>query len=297
MAKLIGSYVEEKSEIVKKKKKSSMEFSPFSMGGNFSLEKEIETRKNLQSYVNVLPMRSIGFYMEDMLSIVQQIGYKDIIVFIDEADHLGKIDTFLRMLTKAREVLFFTGFTFFVAGSPEIAKHVESIGVIFDKTLFLEPAKYAEFEDVLNRRIVAYNSKTSIHHVFQKDALQTIYKVTKGVRKQFIRLAENALDVAANYQVSQIRVSDVMEAIEMGQDQIQISLSTSQIDILKKLAKIGHSSPSDKKIQDAVNLKRESLRMALEELETMGYVKKEKKGRKSIFHISSTYKPYFDSLE
>jgi DNA-binding transcriptional ArsR family regulator len=293
MAKLIGRYTEESLQVAKTAKKKSLQVSPMGVGIGLNVEHEIETRRSIQSYVDVLPMRCVGGYLEDMLCIVKQIGYRDIVIFIDEADHLSKIDAFLRMLTKAREVLFSTGFTFLVAGSPEIAKYIESIGIIFDKTIFVEPATRNEFEEILNCRIRSHNAVLAVGNIFAAQAMEAIYESTKGIRKQFIRLAENSLDIAAAHGDNVVGEAHVMEAIGMGKDQIQISVSDSQMRILKSLARLGPSSPSDQVFQNSVRLKREALRLLLEELYEHGYVNKDKQGRRTLYSVATPYKPYF----
>lgn len=293
MAKLIGRYTEEKTKVKKNKDKTHLQGSPLGIGINVDIEQEVETRRSIQSYVDILPMRHVGSYLEDMLLIVQKLNFQDIVIFIDEADHLGRIDAFLRMLTKAREVLFARGITFYIAGSPEIARHIESIGIIFDKTLFLEPADYAEFEQLLNHRIRFYNPELSLSNIFDKKSLALIYEATKGIRKQFIRLAENALDIASGCNTHQVNELHVIDAIGMGQDQIQLTLSSSQTKVMEKLAQFRTISPSDREFQTAVDLKRESLRLLLEDLTKQGYVKKERKGRRCIYSIAAPYKPYF----
>lgn len=293
MAKLIGRYTEEQSHVSKSKKKNSIKVSPGGVGAIRSAEEEIQTRRTIQSFVDVLPMRSIGGYLEDMLAMVEKMGYRDIVIFIDEADHLGPIDEFLRMLTKAREVLFAKGFTFFVAGSPEIARHVEAMGIIFDKTLFLEPTTQLEFEEILTCRIRADNPKLTIHDIFDQQALKAIFETTKGMRKQFIRLAENSLDIAVAKKIKKVNYQCVLEAIGSSKDQIRLTLSASQSVVMKSLAKLGPSSPSEESLQKMTKLKRAALRLVLEELTNQGYLIKEKQGRRSLYTIASTYKPYF----
>lgn len=293
MARLIGPYTEEETRVVKSSKKGMVQASPMGIGAGLNVEEETEIRRSIQSYVQVLPMPTISRYLDELHALSEQIGYTGISIFIDEADHLAHIDAFLKMLTKAREVLFAQGYTFFIAGSPEIARHVEDMGIIFDKIFFMEPASRDEFEEILTCRIRSNAPKLAISSVFAPASLDLIYEATKGMRKQFIRLAENSLDIAVAQELSQVTASHVREAIHMAKDQIHLTLSPSQSKVMKILVQHEPCSPSDKKLQTALKLGRAAIRNALEELVDQGYVTKQKQGRLSLYSVAITYKPYF----
>lgn len=291
--KLMGKYTEgqEKTRISKKqeKLKASIGF----IQGDYGSSEELEIRKTIQAYVDVLPMRKVADYLEEFVQIVQGMGFQDIVLYIDEADHLRQLDRFLNMLTRAREVLFTPGYTFFVAGSVEIAKHTESMGTIFDKLIFVPSANHLIFREILDRRIHAINPQLGVLDIFEEDSLQLIFEKTRGVRKSFLRMAENALDVAATAGSERVTATHCWQTLSTGEDRISSNLKETHLRILKYLARDETASPSDSSFQEQVQVKRVQLRNILEELLSLGYVKKEAKGRKIYYRIAIQYRPYF----
>ena len=291
--KLMGKYTEIEQRAQSSIKKRNLNASAGIIQGGYSFSEEIEVRKSIQSYVEILPMRKVADYLEDFFAIAQQLGFKDIIIYVDEADHLTQLESFLSMLTRSREILFTSGYTFFVAGSVEIAKHTESMGAIFDKLIYIHPADRLNFREILDLRIKMTNSKLGILDVFDEESLVLIFEKTKGVRKNFIRLAENALDLAASTSQNKVCVEHCQQIISTGEDKVSVSLKESHIRILKFLAENNLVTPSNLDFQSFVKVKRVQLRNLLEELFGFGYVKKFPKGRAVYYQISSQYKPYF----
>lgn len=293
MFKLVGTYSENMEEKQLTKNKKSLQIVPQGIGASYSFEKEIEIRKSIQAYVEILPLRKITEYMEQFLEIVQAIGYKDIFIFVDEADHLEKTDEFIRMLTKAREVLFSSGYSFFIAGSIQLARYLESMGTIFDKTILVQPANWFSFLDTIEKRLQAQNCDLKALDVFEEKALQMIHSKSKGVHKSFLRLAQNALDRAAIENSNKINVKHCEYVLATAKDEVTHLLKETHIKILKYLAKNSSSSPSNQAFQDAIQLKRVQLRSILEDLLLQNYLHKEKKGRESYYSLSAQYLPYF----
>ena len=221
-------------------------------------------------------------------------GYSDIVIFIDDADHISKIDQFIKMLTRSREILFAEGYTFFVSGSPEIAHYTESIGSIFDKTLFVGPADYPSFCSILEQRIKACSPSKNLK-LFSPQALKAIYEISKGIRKQFLRLAENALDNAVMQTATRIEVEHTVEAVQQNQDRIAGNLGTTQRKVLKILTDLGPSSPSRPELQKATNLTRSALAKILKILSEENYLICKRQGRQILYSISSIYLPYFEN--
>lgn len=294
LARLIGHYSEAEEKITREKRKGSLKVQPGGLGIGYDMEAEIEIRKSIQSYIEILPMKTIGRYLNQFLEIVSQMGYSDIVIFIDEADHISKIDQFIKMLTKSREILFAEGYTFFVSGSPEIAHYTESIGSIFDKTLFVGPADYPSFCSILEQRIKACSPSKGLE-LFSTEALKTIYEVSRGIRKQFLRLAENALDNAAMQSATKIEVVHTVEAVHQNQDRIAGNLGLTQRRVLKVLANLGPSSPSRTELQKLTNLTRSALAKILKALSEENYLVYKKQGRQILYSISSIYLPYFEN--
>ena len=92
MNRLIGEYTEHNETSIVTKNKKIFKMSPGNIGTEFGYDKEVTVRKAIQSYVEILPMPKIAEYLNDFLEIIQLIGFQDIVIFIDEADHLAKID-------------------------------------------------------------------------------------------------------------------------------------------------------------------------------------------------------------
>ncbi len=293
--KLMGNYTELQEKTNVSKRKRNISSSVGIAKGGYSFSKELEVRKSIQSYVEILSMRKVADYLEEFSTIDHQLGFQDIIVYIDEADHLTHLDHFLNMLTRSREVFFTSGYTFFVAGSVEIAKYTESMGAIFDKLIFVQPSDYLNFREILDLRIKAVNPRLGILDVFDEDALDLIFEKTKGVRKSFLRMAENAVDLAANTNQNKVSVQCCEETLSKNEDSISSSLKETQIRVLKYLAKYGPLSASNSEFQKNIKVKRVQLRNILEELFQIGYVRKTMQGRGVYYQISSQYKPYFQS--
>jgi hypothetical protein len=89
---LLGKYSEIKETTESHKKSSKLRIAPGNLGGEWNQEEEVQIRKAIQSYVDVLPLRKVVEYLRDFRLIVQQLGFRDIVIFIDEADHLPDID-------------------------------------------------------------------------------------------------------------------------------------------------------------------------------------------------------------
>jgi type II secretory pathway predicted ATPase ExeA len=293
MFKLVGKYSEHNEENKRTTHKKSLQILPQGIGVNYSFDKEIEIRKSIQAYVEVLPLRKTTEYMEEFVEIIQAIGYKDIFIFIDEADHLEKTDEFIRMLTKAREVLFSAGYSFFIAGSIQLARYLESMGTIFDKTILVPPTNWFSFINTLEKRLQAQNQKLKARDIFDEEALQTIHSKSKGVHKSFLRLAQNALDRAAMENVNKVTVKHCEYVLASGKDEVTHLLKEKYIRILKYLAKNSSCSPSNQSFQAVIQLKRVQLRSILEELLQQGYLHKQKKGRETYYSLSAQYLPYF----
>jgi DNA-binding MarR family transcriptional regulator len=297
VSRLIGHFTEQEETSTVQKKKMAVKISPANLGGEWGYDEEITVRKGIQSYVDVLPMRKIAEYLQDFLEIIRLIGFHDVIIFIDEADHLQKIDTFLKLLTRAREVLFCGGYNFFIAGSVELAKYTEALGAIFDKIIFLKPAHMETMKAMLECRIQALNPKKSLSDLFEEDALPLIFEKSKGIQKQFLRIAENALDEAAMAEDSKIRVAHCLSVFKTSEDEISLNLKNSQIRILRFLSRCEASSASDQKFQEETQVGRTYLRLVLEELVEQGYIRKERRGKHVYYSISSQYRAYFQQIE
>jgi energy-coupling factor transporter ATP-binding protein EcfA2 len=293
MLKLMGSYQETSDEVKVKTKKTSLGLAPSGIGINRAYEQEIHLRKTIQSYVQVLPMRKTIEYLELFYEIIQRLGFQEIVVFIDEADHLENIDRFLGWLTKARELLFAKGYSFFVCGSLEIAKFAEAMGAIFDKLLLIPPADQILFHEILEARIQSINPNCGLLDLFETDALAMLYQVSNGVQKHFIRMAENALDLAVSMGARKISQHHCLQIVESNKDSVSINLSDIQFAVMDYLGHNGARSSSDSQFQDAVHISRAQLRNILDELFAGGYLYKEKKGRKNYYTITSRYLPYF----
>ena len=293
LAKLMGPYSETKETVKTRKNKGEGQITPGGVGFNIGYGEEIEIRKAIQSYVEVLPLRKIAEYLVDFQSIVRELNYKDIIFFIDEADHLPKIDNFIKLLTRSREILFSKGYTFLIAGSVELARFTESLGSIFDRLIYLTPTDRENFHATLQRRIHAYNESLGVDDIFTNDALDLIFNRSKGIRKEFLRICENALGVALTNNGDKITVQHCLQALGKGEKELVLDLKKIQIQILRYLALREVCSPSDKKFIENMEVSRAYLRNNLEELTNQGYVRKEKRGRQSFYSISSQYRSYF----
>jgi DNA-binding transcriptional ArsR family regulator len=291
--KLMGKYTETQENNHSSKKQHNLKASLGVIQADYGSSEEIEIRKSIQSYVEILPMRKVADYLEEFVQIAQEMGFRDIVIYIDEADHLRQLDRFLNMLTRAREVLFTPGYTFFVAGSVEIAKHTEAMGAIFDKLIFVPSANHLIFREILDRRIRAINSTLAILDIFEEDALQLILEKTRGVRKSFLRMAENALDTAGTAGSKKVTSEHCWQILSTSEDKISANLKESHLKILKYLAQHESASPSDLSFQEQLQVKRVQLRNILEELGALGYVRKEAKGRKIYYQIAVPYRPYF----
>jgi hypothetical protein len=293
MSKLIGTYTESKETVQTKQSKKNLDFSLGIVKGGMGFDEATSIRKSIQSYVETLSMKQVGEYLGEFLKIIQFIGYRDILLFLDEADHLSKVSEFLSMLTRSREILFSKGYSFFVAGSPEIAKYTESLGAIFDKLIFIPPATWDDFLRVLQTRIHIQNPSLSLSTVFYEDALQFIFQSSRGVYKEFLRLAENALDAALVSSDSKVNLLHCQTSTHFLRNEITHSLKETQIQILQYLSRFGTSTPSNKNMQQTLQIKRTYLRTLLEQLVRDGFVLKEKRGRTSCYKISSQYQSYF----
>lgn len=293
--KLMGSYEETKEQSQVQRKKSNVSLAPQGVGVAQSNEEEIHLRKTIQSYVQVLPMRKIIEYLELFYEIIQKLGFQEIVIFIDEADHLENIDRFLSLLTKAREILFSRGYTFFVCGSIEIAKFAESMGSIFDKLFVVQPADRILFQEILEARIKVANPQLSIFDIFEHKALDMLYEFSNGIQKYFIRMAENALDMAVSRGEKKIDEKHCTQVLESNKDSVSISLSDTELAIMDHLSQKGASSSSDLKFQKDVNISRAQLRKILDDLFQRGYLHKEKKGRRNYYALTAQYFPYFSN--
>jgi DNA-binding transcriptional ArsR family regulator len=295
LIRLAGSYTEKYEDNHSSRRKMAVHVTPFATGLQIESEQQRELKKSIQSYVEILPMRNVAEYLADFSEIVAQLGFKDIVIFIDEADHLPKTEEFLRFLTKSREILFCSGYTFFVAGSEDVAKYTEAMGAIFDKLVFLKPVDREIFEKILAARLYSLYPGRNISQLFAKDALDFIFENTGGINKLFLRMAENAVDVAAIKQHTLVSLNDCIETLDIGKNKITSTLATLDVAILRYLAKTGKKSPSDEDIQTAIGLKRVALRKQLEDLLERGYVRKEREGKKYLYFVASQYKSYFES--
>ncbi|NUM37471.1 MAG: hypothetical protein HUU50_23295 [Candidatus Brocadiae bacterium] len=292
--KLMGNYTESQEQVKTSKKQEGLKGSLGIIEGNYSFSEELAVRKSIQSYVEILSMRQVAEYLEDFSHIVQQLGFQDIIVYIDEADHLNRLDLFLNMLTRAREVLFASGYTFFVAGSVEIAKYTESLGTIFDKLIFIPPANYITIADILDRRIKMLAPCLGISNIFEHDVVEILFQKTHGVRKSFLRLAENALDIAANRGCPRVTVEHISQVLSTVEDKVSSALKETHIRVLQYLGKHDLVSASNLDFQQHAKVKRVQLRNILEDLLASGYVKKQTQGKGIYYQISSQYRPYFN---
>lgn len=297
LQKLLGKYTETSEKIEKKATHKKIGGNIPILKGELSYEAEMETRRSLQTYVETLTLRQIAEYLSDILKIVRFLGFDDIIVFVDEADHIQDVQAFLKLLTRSREVLFTSGYTFFIAGSLQLAKYTEAMGAIFDKLLFLKPATFESLKIILNQRIQAINPKLTTNDIFNEEVLEEIFNRSKGVRKQALRLSEQALEKAAIENCAKVKEKHLMQVLQTSYDEVALELSLSQSKLLNCLANDGSMSPSDSTLQKKLKLKRTQLRDLLEDLWKKGYVHKEKKGRTCLYTISAQYKPYFASSQ
>ncbi len=295
MLRLIGTYREsrETSEVKQVQKKAGISLGVCQAGIDFA---QVTTmRKNIEAYVETLPLKQVTEYLQEFYQIVQYLGYSEILIFLDEADHLPRIDEFLSMLTRAREVLFTRGYSFFVAGSPEIAKYTESLGIIFDKLVFIQPANWSEFLETLQIRLQVQNQRLTVQDVFADDALQFMFESSKGVRKPFLRLAENALDEALVTGGSKVNLLHCQAAQSLLRNEITQTLKDAHMKLLQYLARFGSQSPSSPQMQEAMQVKRSYLRNLLEELTQAGFVLKHQQGRVAHYTISAQYQSYFQN--
>jgi uncharacterized membrane protein len=293
IAQLLGTYTETEENVSKKSKRTTLQGMPYNVGIGMNWEKEIEIRKSISSYVETLSLKMIARYLESIGEIIRKLGFMDCIIFIDEADHLPKLDKFLAMLTKSREVLFTTGYTFFISGSPELAKYTESMGTVFDKLIFIQPVDWRGFCELLTQRVKIGNKKLELDHIFDMAALRFLFEQSKGLRKYALRMAENAMDIAVARQHAKISKEDCEEVLRQGSDQISSELQTMEVKILQYLARNQGTSPSQKEFLEHVAISRVYLRKLLEQLCQKGYVAKEQKGRKVYYSLLSQYRPYF----
>ena len=293
MIRLAGNYTEKVEDNTIKVSQKGANVSLALTGGHLQYEEQIERRRCIQNYVQILPMKNIAQYLADFLEIVTQIGYESITIFMDEADHLGKLDEFLRMLTRSREILFTKGYTFFVAGSAEIAKYTEAVGAIFDKIVFVPPLTKDNFKRFLQNRVHNVAPKIGIEDLFEEESLDFIFEQSKGISKTLLRLTENALDFAASKNDEKVSIAHCLESQDTDYNKIEQVLKKSHLALLKYLAGISYTSASDEKLQQLVGVKRIQLRNLLEELLQLGYVRKESRGKTKYYSISSQYKNYF----
>lgn len=293
LSRLMGRYSEIQRTTETKKNQKAIKVSPGNMGGEWGQEDEIQITKIIQSYIDILPVRKVTEYLKDFQKIVQQLGYEDIILFIDEADHLPKIEQFLRMLTSSRELLFTRGYTYVIAGSVEVARHTESMGAIFDHLLYLEPLTEKAFKRIIEKRLQSQKPSLKSSDIFESESLELIFLKSKGILKEALRLAENSIKNAAKERSNRVMPSHSMEALEQKSEEITLDLQKNHIEILVYLAKIDKVSPSNEKFQKNLSITRSYLRTLLEDLLQKGYLHKEKQGRKTFYSISSQYRPYF----
>jgi hypothetical protein len=270
-----------------------LNLSPGGIGIASNFEEEIEIRKSIQSYVEILPLRKITEYLDQFLEIVGKIGFSDVFIFLDEADHLEHTDQFIRLLTRSREVLFTRGFNFFIAGSIELAKYLESMGTIFDKVILVRPADWLSFQETLEQRIKLQNPKLSLTDIFEEQAIQAIFDCSQGIRKTFLRLAQNTLDIAIMQGDTKVGKQHCEWVSSSAKDEVIKMLNEKEIAILQHLARHTACSPSQGEFQNAIQLKRVQLRKNLEILCQKGYVHKEKKGKGNYYSIAVQYRPYF----
>ena len=291
LLKLMGPYTE--TSETTKLKKDNIKIVPSGIGYQFGYEEEIQVRKAIQAYVEVLPLRKVAEYIKDFQIIVQKLGYKDIVFFIDEADHIPKVENFIKLLTRAREILFSKGCTFLIAGSVELARFTESLGTIFDRLIYLKPSDKTNFCDTLEKRIQAQNPSLKLEDIFTQEALELIFNRTKGIRKEFLRVSENVLTLAISQKKPKITVDECLQLLNKGEKELVLDLKEIQIKILRYLALKELCSPSDKDFIKTLEVTRGYLRNNLENLVERGFIQKEKRGKQSFYSISSQYRSYF----
>ena len=293
LSRLMGRYSEVKETSQTRKNRSHIKVAPGNLGGEWEQEEETQITKVIQSYVDVLPVRKVTEYLKDFREIIRQLGFHDIVLFIDEADHLPHIEEFLRMLTRSRELLFTAGYTYIIAGSVEVARYTEAMGAIFDHLIYLQPLAEDSFHNVIERRLQSQKKLLKLGDIFASGALHLIFQKSRGILKEGLRLAENSIKNAAKERASLVTVEHCLKVIEKETQEITLELQEKHILLLKFLANTDYASPSDKELQKAVSLSRSYLRTLLEDLSQKGYIHKEKRGKKSFYLISSQYRPYF----
>lgn len=293
LGRVIGSYEEEESRAKKRIGKIEAKFEPGGIGADYERLSENTLITSIKSFVESLPMKKIGEYLDSFALIVKELGYEEILITIDEADHLPNIDEFLSLVTRSRLIFFTSGYSFLVAGSPEIAHHTKVMGTVFDKTLFLEPCSREFLKEVFNKRINALNSSIRINNLFEKDTVDEIYSYSQGILKYAIRLAENSLDECITRREKKVTRRHIMDAIGKGQNEIKKMLSTTEMGVLSLLSEVGESSPSTKTLQNSSGMSRSSLYRILESLAEKGFVRRRKEGKKIYYAILPAYKNYF----
>lgn len=288
LAKLIGEYEERRGKIKQKEYGIGGKVEPAGVGAEIKYSAGAETITSIKSYVDTIPMKKIEDYLNNFADIVNKLGYNEVVIGIDEADHLPNIGEFLKLIIRSRLIFFAPGYSFLVAGSPEIARYTEEMGRVFDKLLFFGFSTKKFIQQVFQKRITALNPSLQLSDIFEESVIDEIYSYSQGALKYALRLAENAIDECVASKERKVRKSHVVETIK--KDEIKEMLDENEKKILTALTKLGKSSSSNKELQRLSNLSRPSLHRILKGMLKRGLVRRHKEGKTDFYSPTLAYK-------
>ncbi len=243
----------------------------------------------------------------NMLSDLSNIGKiceiyldKKILLPIDDLEsEKCDLDQAVYLVGLLRDLIFTDNYNIICIGEPGLREKLSSSGrtrSIFGESIFLKELSFNDFNKAIEKRLAYFKSNENYTPPFDPDVLKIIYKYSYGD----IRWAFNTLNrmfeilIRKNYIVKTYGISHALPVLNEIEYRAFNSLEKNEQMLLIVLSKIGPHSPSDKELQDAVNLDRVTIQKLVQKLsDDNNLLRKKKESRKFVYEVG----PVIKSLE
>ncbi len=222
--------------------------SAFGFGGNYGKQAGIVTQPL------IVPSPVLGHHLEDLITLVKEIGYKKgILIQLNNLD-IGEIhseDEMKYLFNALRDYTQMEGSGWLFVGDIGlrrfIAQDVDRLDDIISHEAYIEPLPISELSGMIDRRIKFYGESNKAELPIEMPVFDYLHRITSGRLRYIFGLASRLMNKLYIGDLTDKVTLDIAKPmlIKLGKDRVKRSdLSDAEESALRLLVKIPNATPS-----------------------------------------------------
>ncbi|TFH46477.1 MAG: hypothetical protein E4G94_02335 [ANME-2 cluster archaeon] len=209
------------------------------------------------------------------------------------------LDQAIYLVGLLRDSIFTDNYVVVCIGESGLREKLSSSGrtrSIFGESIILNELSFEDFMQAIEKRLKHFSINDNYTNPFEKDVYKKIYEYSYGDIRWVFNTLNRMFEVLIrkNYIVRTYGIDHTLNILHEIEVKAFISLDSKEQRLLTILSKLGPHSPSDKELQDAMELDRVTIQKIVQKLsDDSNLLRRKKISRKFVYEVG----PVIKSLE